>query len=325
VSKILRIAVTVSLLTWLGWRTDWVQVGRAFAGLRVELWLAAVVAYLLTQVVSAIRWRLMSRPLGFDQSNGHFLSLYFIGMYFNLMLPTSVGGDVVKVWYLDAGSGRKVPALVSVFLDRLNGLVVLLLLALCGTALSTVAVPDWVNGSAWLSAIGILGGVAALPLLIVFLKRITSQRQRAELLSVALKTVLSRPGALLGATLLSLIVQVVGAAVVWLVALSLSLDVPFTYCCVLSPMIALLTLLPVSLNGMGVREAGVVLYLAPLGVPQASAMTLAFLWFLVMMAAGVCGGVVYLICRFPRPEVQSDESVRGDSDQGRTRQPRAAA
>ena len=63
--------------------------------------------------------------------------------------------------------------------------------------------------------------------------------------------------------------------------------IPTAYYWIFVPMVSLLTLLPVSVNGMGVREGGVVLFLAPLGVPQATALTLAFLWFLVYAAGGL--------------------------------------
>src|SRR5947209_8083614 len=104
VSKKLRLVVSVALLGCLAWRTDWARVGHAFAQMRPGLWLAAVGLYLATQVVSGLRWRLLAEPLGFEQSLARFTGLYFVGMFFNLVLPTSVGGDVVRAWYLDGGS-----------------------------------------------------------------------------------------------------------------------------------------------------------------------------------------------------------------------------
>src|SRR5581483_5086668 len=104
------------------WRVDWRQVGEVFAALRIELWLAAVAVYLGTQLASAARWRLLARPLGLRHSLREFAGFYCIGMYFNLILPTSVGGDVVRAWYLDRRTGRRLTAFLSVFIDRLSGL-----------------------------------------------------------------------------------------------------------------------------------------------------------------------------------------------------------
>src|SRR5205085_8235708 len=123
VNKFLRLAVSALLLTRLAYRTDWDKVGAGFVDLRWEYWLAAALVLILAQVVSARRWQYYADELRLPRSLGQLTGFYFIGMYFNLMLPTSVGGDVVRAWYLDGQSGQRLPALASVVLDRLNGLV----------------------------------------------------------------------------------------------------------------------------------------------------------------------------------------------------------
>jgi len=126
VTKFLRLLVSGLLLGWLAWRTDWSQVGDAFANLRPDYWLAALGLYLATQLASSLRWQLLARPLGFELPVWRYAGFYFVGMFFNLFLPTSVGGDVLRAWYLDGGSGRRLKAFLSVFVDRLSGLLVLL-------------------------------------------------------------------------------------------------------------------------------------------------------------------------------------------------------
>src|SRR5437870_3860502 len=114
-SKLLRFSVSAALLAILAVRTDWVHVRNVFAQMRIELWLGALGLYVFTQFVSARRWQLFARPLGIRVSLGRLIRYYFIGMFFNLMLPTSVGGDVVRGWYLDGGKGRRRAAFLSVF------------------------------------------------------------------------------------------------------------------------------------------------------------------------------------------------------------------
>jgi uncharacterized membrane protein YbhN (UPF0104 family) len=136
--------------------------------------------------------------------------------------------------------------------------------------------------------------------------------------------VVRHPSALVATTSLSLLVQIASAAIVWLVGKGLSVDIPWGYYAVFVPMVSLLTLLPLSLNGMGVREWGCALFLAPLGVSQADAFTLSILWFAVQLAVSVLGGVVYLIAHekgVGTPSLEADHGpVDRDSDQGRTRQ-----
>ena len=92
-NKKLRLLVSVALLAWLAWRTDWNQVRDAFGRLRLELWLAAIGIFLLAQVASAVRWRLLAQPLGFPNPLRQFVRFYFVGMFFNL--PTSCRATVI--------------------------------------------------------------------------------------------------------------------------------------------------------------------------------------------------------------------------------------
>ena len=117
----LRWAVSLGALTWLATRVDWPHLAATVQGVEWGWWLAAFAVFLATQLTSGLRWQWLARPLGFTQSLGRFTQLYFVGMFFNLFLPTSVGGDVVRAWYLDGGSGRRLGAFLSVFVDRLSG------------------------------------------------------------------------------------------------------------------------------------------------------------------------------------------------------------
>jgi uncharacterized membrane protein YbhN (UPF0104 family) len=335
--KQLKILVSVGLLGLLVWRTDWEQVAQAFAHLRLELWLAAVGAYLAAQLCSTLRWRMLARPLGFEQPFRTFLGFYFIGMFFNLLLPTSVGGDVVRAWYLDEGSGRRLPAFVSVFVERCSGLLVLLLLACAAVLCSSAPLPAWVVWSVWCTGgLAVLGGVSVW-LYCNFHKgdgqtddSQTTSPGRVDVLRSTIGTVrtalIQQPGLLLTSTLLSLGVQAANVVLVWLVGLAIDAPVPAAYYWIAVPMVSLLMVVLPSLNGHGVREGGLILFLSEVGVPAGTALTLAFLWFSVMAAVSLAGGLVYLFGRFPRPEVRADhEPLRHHSYQGRARQPAAAA
>jgi len=322
VSKRQRLCVSLLVLGWLAWKTDWGQVHQAFVDLRWELWAAAVGLYIVTQCVSGLRWQLLARPLGFDRPLSHFIGFYFIGMYFNLFLPTSMGGDVVRAWYLDNRSGHRLNALLSVFVDRLSGLLLLLLLACIATTTAPMALPVWISWSVWGCTASFLLGCAILPAIGAF----TQKYERLNRLAEGLNLYRRRPGLFLATSGLSLLVQVANIALVWLVGLALNAPIPGSYYWILVPMVTLLTLAPVSLNGMGIREGGTVLFLTPLGVTHAMAVSLAFLWFAVFSAAALLGGGLYLFGRFPRPGMESnDETFRDSSDQGRTGQSRAAA
>jgi hypothetical protein len=139
--------------------------------------------------------------------------------------------------------------------------------------------------------------------------------------------------ALAAASLLSLVVQLANVVLGWLIGAGLGLSVPFAYYCILMSVVPVLTLLPISVNGMGLREGGTVLLLAPLGVGSAEAVTLALLAFAVQAVASLGGCGFYLFGRFPRFEAApagaegrgDAQSVGGGADQGRAGKPSAAA
>jgi uncharacterized membrane protein YbhN (UPF0104 family) len=326
---LLRLGVSAILLAWIAWRTDWRHVSQAFAHLQLHWWLGAVALLLVAQVVSARRWQLLARPFRFDCSLGKLTGFYYIGMYFNLLLPTSVGGDVVRVYYLNAGSGRRLAALATVLLDRLSGLVVLVALACVAVVLSPTELPAWIPLSMW----GILAGGAlatlAMPFLLTRGKHGPERAQQLRNMLVLLRS----PRLLVATTLLSLLVQLASALQVWMVGQAIHVPVPLAYYCIMVPMVSLLTLLPVSVNGMGVREGATALFLAPLGIGEGTALSLALLWFAVYASASLVGGLVYLFGHFPKPvspadapaEVLCDGPVDCHSDQGRAGQLRQAA
>jgi glycosyltransferase 2 family protein len=360
VKKYWRLLGSLALVGVLAWRLDWRQVAAAFAHLDVTLWLLALGLYLLTQGVSALRWQMLARMLGLGGRWRDYLAYYFIGMFFNLVLPTSVGGDVVRAWYLgrQAGPppapepvglptgrqalGRRTASFLSVLADRVNGLAVLIAVACLAALCCPVPLPAWMTWTVACTGGAAALGLASLPALPWLEKVLPAHRRLTPLLAGARLCLRDRRGVCL-VTALSLVVQLANVVLAWLVGEGLGLPVPPLYYGVLVPLVSLLTLLPVSLNGMGLREAGTVLLLAPVGVGAAPAVTLSLLIFAVYAAASLGGGVFYLLGRSPRFEAAlaageadgpahpgeegrpHDEPVGGDPGQGRARQPPAAA
>jgi uncharacterized membrane protein YbhN (UPF0104 family) len=310
----LRILVTLALVAWLILRTDSQQFREATRNWRMEFWLSAVGLYVVLQMISGVRWHLLAQPLGFQKSVRECIAFYFIAMFFNLFLPTSVGGDVVRAWYLDGGSGRKSSAFVTVVVDRLSGLMVLLSLACVGAALSPIPLQPWILSGVWGGAGAAVVGLALAPWWLAWANRFEKIRQLTEPALVYLR----RTGLVLSTTALSLIIQAGNVALVWLVGLAIGAPIPAFYYWIMVPMVTLLTLVPISLNGMGVREGGTILFLAPLGVNHATALSLALLWFSVFTVVSLLGGVLYLFPRITSGKVR----VAGTN---RTRELKSAA
>src|SRR5262249_35673261 len=159
--------------------------------------------------------------LGFDGSWWRYTSYYFIGMYFNIILPTSVGGDVVRVWYLDSRSGRRWNAFLSVLLDRLIGLSALLALACLAVIVSPIALPEWLTASVWCTAAAGVFGLLTLQVLTRWTGRFAWVRRLVE----GTRLFSGYPLLLCGTAGLSVLVQVLNIVLVWLVGLAIDAPV----------------------------------------------------------------------------------------------------
>jgi uncharacterized membrane protein YbhN (UPF0104 family) len=296
-----RLLGSAVLVGFVAWKTDWHKVAEAFRGLDVRLWLAALALQLATQVISTWRWRMFALPVGLGGSFRSYLSYYFVGMFFNLVLPTSVGGDVVRAWYLahreGGGKGRRMPAVLSVLADRVSGVVVLAAVACVAAALFPYPLPGWVKGIVATVGAAAFAGIVGLPLLDRVLRSPRFASPRLERLHGATAGGMTyfRDGRLMaGTTALSIVVQVNSVIIMALIGAALHLPVHPLYYGILMPLVTLLTLLPVSVNGIGLREASTVALLVPLEVAPAEAVTLAFLLFAAQTAAALVGLIPYL-------------------------------
>jgi uncharacterized protein (TIRG00374 family) len=141
---ILKLVVSVGLLGYIVTRIDGEQLAHTLASANFSYIALALVIYLGTQVVSALRWTVLARPLGIRTPYKDLTAYYFIGMFFNLFAPSTVGGDVSRVYYLareenkdqhKRASGSTIQAAVSVLMDRGIGMVVLIWLGAVGLLL----------------------------------------------------------------------------------------------------------------------------------------------------------------------------------------------
>lgn len=267
---------------------------RAVLRLGPAVWVSGVLLYAAGQVISAYRWKLLSAAAGFRVPLRDHVSYYFIGMFFNLFLPTSVGGDAVKCWYLSRAdpSGRAAPAVYTVLAERATGFLVMVWM---GTAALLVARPAAVPGAAAVSAVACS---AASMLLLPFVPSLAGPlaRRRAwartalEDVSVYWRS----PGAVLRALAWSLLFHSLLVVIHLLIGAALGLAVPAAWYAVAYSSASLAGFLPVSLSGIGPREATYLSFLTLAGAGRPEALAFGVCWLGIIVFASLPGGVVYL-------------------------------
>lgn len=324
---VVRAGLSALIVGVLAYKISWSSLGRVFEQMDVVLSIIAFALLNVGQSVSSWRWKTIADPLGFREAYARYRTLYYIGAFFNLFLPTSVGGDAVRAWMLARTKAQRWPAFGSVIADRMAGVTAMLMMACAATLAPMGESPWWVPVLPW----GILG---CLFLTMALLPKLTGYSQKIQALVDALGWSKGRRGTWWAAIGLSFIVQGLATLQVVLLGFALGLPVPWYSYLVVVPLVTLLTMVLPSLNGIGVREGGLVLLLAPFGVTTEQALALGLGWFALSVGVGLVGGVFYLFS--DRSEAPADtalslegkyshESVNRRPDDEREGQRQAAA
>jgi uncharacterized membrane protein YbhN (UPF0104 family) len=294
---VLRLLVTVSLLWFLASRFDFEHATEIVSRVSLLLLAAALAALVTSVLVNAVRWQVVLAAEGPSPKLGSLTKLLFVGLFFNQVLPTGVGGDVARAWRCHRLGVPLGAAVRSVLIDRVSGYVVIVAtyVASLPTLLQVLPNPGAQAGIFTVLAVA-LAGLLILPLMDFLpaqLMRLPGLATLADL-SRSVRRLIFNPGrwtAILGLSILA-----VGCAVLaWkLVGDSLSVPLSFATWLVIVPLVSLIQLTPVSLAGWGVREAAMVVVLAGFGVSATAALAMSVLMGLALIVLGLPGGLIWL-------------------------------
>ncbi len=287
-----KVAVSATVLWFLLRRMDLGQAFGLLAGSDKVRWAAALGLVILSQVISSARWQVLLKPLGYHLEWFRVLKIYYVGMFFSLFLPSVIGGDGIKTFYI-AGSWRRVPtALYTLVADRAIGMTALILYSLVG------AVSVWPEIPAWM-AVALLAAVPGIYLLLILLPRFSHpvlalSRRLRELPRDRLFVYWTDPRPAITGWGISLVVHLLIVLAHLLMASSLGLGVPAGAWFLIYPLAGFVSVIPVSLNGIGLREASYVYLLGLFGIGPEQAFSLGVMWFSLVLTNGMLGGLPYL-------------------------------
>jgi hypothetical protein len=301
----LRFAVSAAIVAYIAAGVDLGDLAGAVRRVRPGAVAVALALYVLGQGLSAWKWSLLGRAVGFARPLREYARFYFIGMFLNLFGPSTVGGDVARGVYL-GGRHRPGAALNSVLFDRASGLAVLMGLGAAAMLLFPGhRLPPSFASLAAGTGLALVAGWWTCPRLVRLLPAGNGLRRQVE----GDLAPFWRDRRLLGAvTALSLVFHLSQVTVQWLLARAAGVAVPFSYCLVFHPLIALMAALPVSVSGLGVREGGYIYFLTRVGVDRSVALTIGLLWFSIAVVAGLLGGALFVVSGASLPAPPSSVS-----------------
>lgn len=293
----MRAGLGVALVAVLLWRYDARPIFRILGRERADCFAAAVALYLVGQALSTYRWQLLAALLNVRGRYREFLGYYFIGMFTNLLVPGLVGGDAAKSVYLGRRHGRMGEAIASVVADRAVGLLGLFwLVALAAIFLHPASIPSWMIAAAIVTSAITLAGLLASPRIARLIHLMPRPLRRA---GGIVAPYLHNPAALIPAIALSIVLQIILALGQYLLAVGLGLTMPLSLFIFCVPVANVFASLPVTFNGLGIRESAYLLLFGMAGMRKEEAIALGLLWFAATMVGGLTGAIAFVTTQAP--------------------------
>jgi glycosyltransferase 2 family protein len=291
------------LTALLLWQSDPRAVWQAARGADWRFILLACALVAVDRVLMAYRWLTLLAPL--DPARrpplGTVMRIFFVSTFVGTFLPASIGGDAVRAYGLSKEGIGGVDAVASVLMDRLLGVVSILIVAIAGAMLAR----HLIDIRALFPALALLTVTCAAALAVVFSPRAADAvagvlallprgRETATRLVTAIQRYASLHLPMANVLLSSIAVQVLRVLQTYCLGLALGLAVPLGVYFALVPLVLLIVLMPITINGIGTTQAGFVWLFGRAGVASAPAFALSVLFLGIAVVGNLPGGVLYL-------------------------------
>src|SRR3989339_49832 len=300
---IFKIFVSISLLTYIILKIDWNEAFNNLEGANYYLLVMAFSLNIVERLILTYKWNQLIRIRGIDISFFRLFSINLIGGFWGLFLPSSLGTDVVRGYYLVKNNGEKSVSVSSIFVDRILGLFSLLLCSVVaviigGDLISKVDIKFYVLA---LFAVGIFSfylfqkeGTARI--LEKILKKI-KHHKLAELfikLHTSILEYKKHPGTLLSSFFLTVLAHATHVLIFYIVALAFNISVPLIYFFLFIPIITLIIMIPISIGGLGVGEGVFITFFSLVGISMSDCVVMAFTNSIINILFTLSGGIVFL-------------------------------
>ena len=317
-SLVLRIIVASAAILLAFRGQDWSELGKILAQMNLWFFACALGIFAFSQVIVGLRWWLLLRAQSIFISLWAAVRLHYLGLFYNNFMPGSIGGDLIRAWYVTKHTDRKLEAALSVFVDRIIGLSCMVAIAVfCylffmrgqglvtssdqGSFLASIAHYKWYF--LWL----VLGlSVVVFVLLLLRPSRAILGKgwsyvrlHGASVLEKVVKAIIiyfRKPVTLLAAVALTIFVQIMVITAFCILGMNLEIDISAKYYFVFFPITWVLGAVPVSIAGVGIIEGGLrELFTRFAGVAVEKIMALALCNRVVLMLTSLPGAVVHLV------------------------------
>jgi glycosyltransferase 2 family protein len=308
----LQVAVSGGIIAFLLWQIDVAKTVDLIFSSEPAYLAVALAVFFGTTWGMAWRWKVLLGSKGLSEPLGWLTRLYFVGYAAGQILPTSLGGDAIRI----VEHARRRPdargeAAAAVLMERVIGSAGTLLLVAIGLVVAAGRYDD-IAPLVWLEVVFV---AAMLVLGLVLFHRPTARHLQERVFPLGRRLRLDRPlasvhaalhgyrdraGALSFVLAITLAIQMARIVSIWLCGKAVGVDVSVLVYVVLGPLLFLVMMVPFTINGLGVREAFFVAFLGRFDVPADAAFATGFLFYAVTIATSLPGGFI-LLWRSLRP------------------------
>lgn len=256
-------------------------------------------------LISAYRWQILIKAQGDHVPLGFLAKSYLVGNFFNLFLPTRFGGDIVRIWDGSQHSKSVLKSTAIVFMERLSGIIILLFFAL-GVSLFRLDLAQRLP-VIWISlGVGFFGLLAILCFFLPFSKTLIEKIPQSGVLGKTRLKIIEfreivfvykeKKGPFLKALFWAFLLQINVILHYYFVGKALHIDIPLINYFIFIPIVLIILTIPITINGLGLREALYMTIFASYGILSSSAISFSFIADIVFaVIIGVLGGILYAL------------------------------
>ncbi len=338
-SLILRILIACAALCLVFWNQDWLELQAVFRGLDYRLFLLSLTVYAICQALLAIRWWLLLRAQAIHLPIRSTLHLHFIGLFYNNIMPSSIGGDFLRAWYVTKHTPKRIEAALSVFVDRAVGLLSILLMALLSYFLfvndmaplqvadASPSTEDPQTPINLIVGIAATGAVILTGLLIVSPSRRFLMKKFARIKAImvamlaklreALLIYWKRPLVLMQTLGFTLFLQSCTIMVFYILGKNLGIEAGMKHYFIIFPLMWVVGAIPITPAGLGILEGGIVfLFVHYTQATQEQATCLALCQRFIWILSSLPGAAIHIFgSHLPKNAVEAfsfDDLENGD-------------
>jgi uncharacterized protein (TIRG00374 family) len=305
---ILKIAISSFLIIMILNGTDIKKILTSIQSANFLILGAAFSLHIIGSYLSASRWKLLLKTQNVDVKLNYLIKSHIVSIFFNHFLPSTIGGDTVRAYDSYKVSKRKFGSMAVIFVDRFLGLFALMFFALASLFFASEITSGIPLISLWI-ILGFFG--MALVIWIIFLPSVKLSNiiqkihfpyssKVQNIVDRIINAFLSFKGereVLFKALLFSFILQLNVVFYYYLISLALNLQIPFYSFLLIVPLSIFIMMLPVTINGIGLRENVFFFFLAAFAVAKPEAIAFAWIEYGILVLLGLLGGIIYLFRR----------------------------